>query len=410
MERDDLWNSPAITSVFLIVLGSVAAVLYFLTLSLGNLENNFVSFEIVFFSLFGFYLLAVYISYKQEIEAKEILIIIVLFALIFRLILLATTPSLSTDIFRYLWDGRIQRAGINPYRYAPSANALSAYRDGLVYEYIYRPDIPTIYPPLSEFFFLLVQLIRSNSILAFKWLITLVDLFSIGLILFFLKARNLNPANVIFYAWSPLVIFEFAHSGHIDALLIPLVILAVWFRIKDKDMASGSFLGLATLVKLYPAFLIFGLVGKKNWRFLFCFILTVLVGYIPYAGVGVKVLGSLGVYLKGWGGGLLGGFISWGLSSYFGISRQIATALVLFILALTGGLIAFRIWRNDKRQYSSSEETITWIILLIGLFVLLSPSIYPWYAIWIIPFLCFRPSIFWLALTGVVALLYLTAI
>ena len=412
MRKNSPFQSSTIISLGLFASGSLASLLYFSTLFLGNLEQNFLRFELVFFSLFALYLLAIYLVFKQKAITNQTIIITVVFAIVFRLVLLASVPTLSVDIFRYLWDGKVQAAGINPYRFPPQSTELTFLRDNLIYPKIYRPDLRTIYPPLSEAFFALTQLFSRNSVLIFKSFIAMIDAVSIILIMLFLKSKKIDPARVIIYAWSPLVVFEFAHSGHIDVLIIPLVILAIWSKIKNKDALSGIFLGLATLVKLYPAFLIFGLLERKNLRLPFWFTLTILVGYIPYAQVGPKILGSLGTYLGGWGFNFLKYLLSSGLNHFLDNSSAISSIIMLSILLIAGGAVAFR---NSEEQNPKSlvpksppdEKIIATTILLIGLFLLFSPTIYPWYAIWILPFLSFRPSGFWLAATGLVALVYL---
>jgi len=411
MRKNSPFQSSTIISLGLFASGSLASLLYFSTLFLGNLEQNFLLFELVFFFLFALYLLAIYLVFKQKVITTQTVIIIIVFAIIFRLVLLASTPTLSVDIFRYLWDGKVQAAGINPYRFAPQSSELTFLRDNLIYPKIYRPDLRTIYPPLSEAFFVLTRLVSRNSVLIFKSFIAVIDAVSIILIMLFLKSKKIDPARVIVYAWSPLVVFEFAHSGHIDALIIPFVILAIWSKIKNKDALSGVFLGLATLVKLYPAFLIFGLLERKNLRLPFWFTLTILAGYIPYAGVGAKILGSLGAYLGGWGFNFLKYLLSSGLSHFLDNSSANSSIIMLSVLLIAGGAVAFRNLKEQNPNLvpksSPDEKIITTTVLLIGLFLLFSPTIYPWYAIWILPFLSFRPSGFWLAATGLVALVYL---
>lgn len=96
---------------------------------------------------------------------REALLLIVVVALILRAVLLATPPFLSSDIFRYVWDGRVQAAGINPYRYVPAASELRGLRDAAVFPHVNRADYAvTIYPPTAQVLFLLVTRVAESAI------------------------------------------------------------------------------------------------------------------------------------------------------------------------------------------------------------------------------------------------------
>src|SRR5467141_2809320 len=95
------------------------------------------------------YLAAAWLSLRSR-DPRSILVLGLIFAALFRLSIIFSTPYLSDDIYRYVWDGRVQSAGINPYRYAPTDPALEHLRDDKIYPRINHNYAPTIYPPLDE--------------------------------------------------------------------------------------------------------------------------------------------------------------------------------------------------------------------------------------------------------------------
>ena len=192
--------------------------------------------------------------------------LIVGWAIVFRLTLLWTTPGfLSDDIYRYIWDGLVQRAGINPYRYPPEAEELAFLRDDSIYPMINRRWALTIYPPGAQLCFRLMAWICPGSLVAMKALILLADAASIALLLSLLRRLGLHQAYVLLYAWHPLVVVELGISGHLDGLMIPFVLLAFLCTMQGRAWMVGSALALASLVKLYPALLLPALHRKGAW-------------------------------------------------------------------------------------------------------------------------------------------------
>jgi hypothetical protein len=100
--------------------------------------------------------------------ARTTFLIVLGLGALMRLGLLFETPRLSDDIYRYLWDGRVQAAGINPYRYIPADPHLAFLRDDAIYPHINRRDYaPTTYPPGAQMFFFAVTRV-TETIAGFK--------------------------------------------------------------------------------------------------------------------------------------------------------------------------------------------------------------------------------------------------
>src|SRR5262249_53586758 len=136
--------------------------------------------------------------------------------LLFRLALVAAPPALSDDIHRYLWDGRVQAAGVNPYLHAPADPALDAIATPSRGS-INNPTLVTSSPPAAQIVFLAVARL-GGGITAMKLLLSLFDMGTVLAIAGILKHRGKDPALVVLYAWSPLALLEVSWSGHSDAL------------------------------------------------------------------------------------------------------------------------------------------------------------------------------------------------
>src|SRR5689334_15286337 len=242
------------------------------------------------------YLLAAWIVVRSR-PSNATVLIAVAFAVLFRLSILFFPPYLSDDIYRYVWDGRVQAAGINPYRYVPADESLAALRDDKIYPYINRRDsAQTIYPPVAEGAFLLITRF-SQSVTWMKAAMVLFEAVAIWAIVQLLASFGFARQRVLIYAWHPLAIWEFAGSGHVDALAIAFIAVALLARRKRSETLTGLLLACATCVKLFPAVLFPALYTRRSWKMPLAFVVTVLIAYSPYLSVGpLGVFGFLPGY------------------------------------------------------------------------------------------------------------------
>ena len=176
-------------------------------------------------------------------------------ALLFRAVPPFTNTYLSTDLYRYVWDGRVQAHGINPYRYVPGDAHLTALRDGTIYTNINRRNYAkTIYPPGCQAVFLLVTRL-SETITAMRLAMVAFEALAAWCLVLLLAEMGLPAQRVLLYAWHPLVVWEFAGGGHCDAIMIACIALAYLLHRRGREMATGAALGLAVLAKLFPLIL-----------------------------------------------------------------------------------------------------------------------------------------------------------
>ncbi len=195
--------------------------------------------------------------------------ILIAFAVLCRLVLLTPGPHLSSDIYRYVWDGMMQHHGINPYRYVPGDPHLASFRDGAIYPNINRRDYaPTIYPPVAQMFYYLATAL-SFDLTAMKLAMYAMEAVTVYSLLQMLAAVGKPREWVILYLWCPLVLWEVGSSGHVDALMTGLVMLAMLFRLRNKPVLTGVALGAAVLTKFYPLLLIPALWKRRDWKISF---------------------------------------------------------------------------------------------------------------------------------------------
>ena len=175
----------------------------------------------------------------NSLSAGPVLFMVIAVAGLARLPVLCAPPYLSSDIYRYIWDGRVEAAGINPYRYIPADPHLEALRDLRIYPQINRNNYaPTIYPPVAEAIFLGVTRV-SESVTAMKAAMVGFEVVTVVVLFRLLAGAALPSARILVYAWHPLPIWEFAGSGHIDAAMIALIALAFWAQRKGWDWLAG---------------------------------------------------------------------------------------------------------------------------------------------------------------------------
>jgi len=348
----------------------------------------------------AFYLAAVALTWRGGLS-RRVLIAVLAVAALMRLAVLLAPPYLSDDINRYVWDGRVAAAGINPYRYVPADPHLAALRDETIFPKINRSDYaPTIYPPVAEYIFFLGTRLR-GSLTAMKATLLAFELAGVLLLLRLLRDLHLPRERILIYAWHPLTLWEFAGSGHVDAAIVTFVALALWARRRDKPSLTGSALAAAALVKFFPAVLFPALYRRWDWKMPLAAAATVIIAYLPFIGAGSAVLGFLPGYLEEEGLQSGAGFFLWSLlGSVAPPLEHLGAAPYLALAAAVLLALAVRILFTAENRYLASALT-----LAVTATVLLSPH-YPWYFAWIVPLICFTPRASVLYLTVACPLLY----
>lgn len=353
------------------------------------------------------FVFAVWLVFRRKTFPTNALLVIFLAGALFRIVLVPLDPPrLSTDIYRYIWDGRVQGSGVNPYLYLPVDPQLAHLRDNLIYPQINRKEYAhTIYPPVAEIFFYGVTRV-TQSVSGFKGILVLIDLVTIGLIAATLKAVGQPAERVIVYAWHPLPIFEFGASGHIDALMMCFIALALLARARERFGLTGFALGAATLIKFYPVILLPAIYKRWDRKLPIAFATTVILCYIPYVvGAGTRVLGFLPQYAKEEGLQSGGRYYLLLLIDYIldlcGVVHDLPPAV--FNWMALSALAVIAVWASYRQApIGKGTDETRWIFysfMLSLVFSVLLSSYYPWYYSWLALFLCFVPNAAALMLT-----------
>jgi hypothetical protein len=344
------------------------------------------------------YFVAVAVILRHRLPARALWLVLGV-ALLLRAILLPTAPFLSSDIYRYVWDGRVQAAGINPYRYIPVDPALTSLRDADVYPLINRPDYArTIYPPMAQFVFATVGRLW-DSVTGMKCAMAGFEVLGVLCLLPVLTMAGLPRERVLIYAWNPLTVWSFASDGHVDAIAVGLLGLALLLRARHRDGWAGAVLGCATLVKFFPLVIAPAFLrGGRLWRPALAGAAVIVALYAVYISAGAHVLGFLPSYRTE--EGLADGSGFWLLA---GLSRMVtlppgATAgyLVCAALALVG--LALLVIRRHAPGHDAVVLCGDASLLMAATMAAVSPH-YPWYFAWLALPCVVAPSrtVLWLA-------------
>jgi alpha-1,6-mannosyltransferase len=342
---------------------------------------------------------AVALSWRGGLSRRALLAVLAV-AAVARLAVLLAPPYLSDDINRYVWDGRVQGAGINPYRYVPADAQLAPLRDPVIYPHINRSDYaPTIYPPVAEYVFFLGTRV-SESLTAMKATMVAFELIALLLLLRLLDDWHLPRSRILIYAWHPLPLWEFAGSGHVDAAVVMLVVLALWARRREDAWLTGCALAAAALVKFLPAVLFPALYRRWDWKMPAAAAATAVIAYLPFLGAGAAVLGFLPGYLDEEGLQSGAGFFLCNLLRSVPGLEPVAAPLYLALGA--AALLALAV----RSLFAAQERWLAMALTLaVATMVLLSPH-YPWYFVWLVPLICLTPRASALYLTLACPLLY----
>ncbi len=401
----------------LLVPGLLLLLPYLAAWWLGDLRRETAGFELVFFAAFGLYAGGVVLALRRENLTRPELALAFALAAVMQGFLIFTRPTLSDDMYRYVWDGRVQAQGLSPYRYPPSAPELAYLRDRAVWPSINRKDAVTVYPPAAEMTFALLWRLWPDSVRWFQIAAAGSGLLAGLLLVGLLRALGYSSARVLIYLWSPLLAFETAHAAHVDAFILPLLVGAWWARLKERDTLVGLLLGLATAIKFYPALLLPALWRPRHppgrWRMPLAFAVTLGVAYLPYlASDGSGVIGFLPKYLREQFN--RGPLIDQLLRFFYRLDLDPKQSVTVLLLALLTGISLALVLRPT----ADGETALRRCIWIIGAFTLLSYNLFSWYLLWLLPLLALfiRPGFFfglrvdawtgWWLFSGSIALSY----
>jgi len=349
-------------------------------------------------------------------------------AVLFRAVLVAAPPTLSHDVYRYVWEGRIQVAGHHPYKFAPSDPMRAEFRDDAIYPMIDHPEAPTIHPPLAELLFAGLAAARCG-VTGFKAAMALADVGVIFALVLLLRALERPRELALLYAWNPLAIVETAWSGHVEPVGVAFLLLAVAAITRGRGARAAAALAAAIQTKLLPLLLVPGFVRRFKLRDVAVLAAVFAVVAAPYAIRGPAYGAGVVAYAHRWEHGsiafpavlaayqkldpapALRGAIGWAQTRWGAADTRFwealrAAAQPQELARLTVGLVALG-WafaQSFRPRVDAAHEAR----LALGGALVLAPTLHPWSLLWVLPLAVAAPAGGWLLAAALIPLQYLS--
>src|SRR5208282_5845544 len=315
------------------------------------------------------YLLAIREFFSSPRFPHRVIVIGLVLAALWHLPFLLMQPGSDDDIHRYVWDGRVQRLGYSPYVVVPSDPALAGLHTPET-RTLNNPDVPSPYPAGAELFFRAVTAIH-ESVFAMKLAFVICDLAIVFVLLDVLRRTGQGSHWVLAYVWNPLLATEVAGSGHIDIVGVLLLLISVAALGRRWRAPAAVAFGLAVAVKFLPIVLLPLYWRRIRWRD--GAVAAVVVGllYIPFLNHGRIPMGSLGTFVRSFRFN----------DPVFATLERVATPQFAAGLAVLVGVLS-AIWLRRKAP-ACSPQAFAWPMAAS---LLCAPVVYPWYLLWLLPF------------------------
>jgi hypothetical protein len=305
---------------------------------------------------------------------------------------LVSAPPFNDDINRYVWEGRIQNHGGNPFKWSdrPTVERWAPLRDE-VWEGINHRHMPAIYPPLFQLAVRGVVAVR-DSVTAMKGFLVLCEIATLGLLAGVLRRRRLPPERLLIMAWSPLALVEIAGAGHNDAFAMMWLVAGLFALDLDRPLLSALVMGGGSMAKLLPGFVAVAWGRRYRPGHVLAAVAVAAVCVWPYRDAGRTLFHSLSRFARFWRfNETLFAPLAAVLESHTAAVRVGAVLSLLLALLLA--------WRR--------VDTASAAMAVVAASLLLSPNVLPWYALWLLPLLVLREEPAALLFTGTVSLAYL---
>ena len=296
-------------------------------------------------------------------------------AVVLRLIVLPFPPLLSDDFYRYLWDGLVQHAGDNPYRYLPSDDRFAAFHDMVEYQKSNSQDYHSVYPPVSQMAFYLAAAFRGwgfqVAYMAMKcqWLV--LELAGIWAL-----SRMVRARDVMLYAWNPLVVVALVGQGHTETGMVGAMLLAIYALRHQRAGWASVALAVAGWIKLYPFLLFPFLLNRYGWKKIWPGVTVAAaigIGYFDLETLG-NLNRSLDLYLSYFSFNAGPYFVlrEWSWTLGLGDLRPLISAALMAVFGVVGLLT----WWGHRREKITFE---TAVFLVFGAYLACSRTLHPWY-------------------------------
>jgi hypothetical protein len=330
-----------------------------------------VSYTIVFVLASALFLWVAYQTISSEIPARAVLILAAA-SLLVRMSFITATPIGSDDVSRYMWDGRVQAAGINPYLYAPSAPELDSLHTPLLPASVNHPDMKTIYFPLSQWVFYGCYRLSGDAIWGYKAVLLCSECVLFLALTLLIRKLSLPPKHLLLYALCPLPIMQFAVDAHLDGLGLPLLLFGMFLLTRGQSLTGLVLLGLSLSVKPVALLVLpIAFLTARGWRSraLTVLVPTVIFGvqFLPYI-ASSRPFEALSTFARHW---TFNGVFFEALNSLLADnqqSRMVCAAVLAVVLLFI---------------YLSRKDFFVRAYLAVLFLLLLSPVVHPWYVTWL---------------------------
>ncbi len=286
----------------------------------------------------------------------------------------------SDDAYRYLWDGLVLDAGINPFAFAPESPRLAHLRDAVFHPQIYRPDMRTVYPPLAQAWFWVGYRLNPDGFAGWKLVLLLHEAASVTLLGLLARRNGHSPLRALVYAWSPLAVTQLFVGAHMDGLLVPWLLLSLYLS-RDRPAWAGVALAASTLVRPLMVLCLPALAARRPLRqaALVClgFAGACALGLAPFLSAGEALVESLRVYAEHW---RFNGSLFFLADSLLGYRDWLRTAVYGTIATLCLASAFLPVSRPAR------------YMLALGAYFALAPTVYPWYLLGMAALACLYPG------------------
>jgi alpha-1,6-mannosyltransferase len=323
------------------------------------------------------YLLAIREFFSTPTLSRRVVFIGLILAAVWHFEFLRLPAGPDDDIHRYVWDGRLQRLGYNPYLIIPSDPAVEGLHTPETRN-LNNPDLPSPYPAGAQLFFRGVTAIQESTF-AFKVAFVICEFAIVFVLLDVLRCTRQGQHLVLAFAWNPLLAIEVAGSGHIDIVGALLLVVSAAALVRRWRTAAAVALGLAIAVKFLPLVLLPLYWKRVRIRDAALAAAVVAVLYLPFLGHGSIPIGSLGRYVQ---------YFRFN-GPVFAALHHVAPSPLLAGLAVLVGL-ATAIWyriRSALTELSPDQLSLSQFAWPMAASLLCAPVVFPWYLLWLLPFL-----------------------
>ncbi|MFH0822182.1 MAG: glycosyltransferase family 87 protein [Pseudomonadota bacterium] len=418
--QDDKVHSPALSTLHRYVWALTGLALIVCQVALAWISKDFgyerplsqqpvVTMVGIELATCGVFLIALWETVRKQSDNGAVLSWIVCVGVFMRGAMFVSVPMLEDDHYRYLWDGGVLANGVSPYVYSPrdvmnaseivpSTLVQLAHESGDVISRVSFPELRTIYPPVAQAFFALAYMLHPWSQLALRVVLSFFDGVTLVILLFVLRSLNLPRSLVAVYWWNPLILKEIFNTTHLDVISLPFALAAILLSTKSRHVCAAVTLAFAVAAKLWPLVFL-PTILRPLWReprrlLVTCVVFGLVSGilFLPVFMAGLDTSSGFVAYGRFWEmNDAAYRLISWGVEfvlAAFSMNTawtQILTRLVTAVTVALWAILPARAVPTDSRQVWDR------CLLIVAAVFLLSPTGFPWYFSWVVPFLAINP-------------------